>query len=97
MTNQKQFFANHAWVQGAWARDVLLTVDAAGHWRDIQTNAPMAARQGATVLNGPVLPGLVNAHSHAFQRAIAGLTERMGAWALLIQRSLPSTAMPCPP
>jgi formimidoylglutamate deiminase len=25
-----------------------------------------------------VLPGLVNAHSHAFQRAIAGLTERKG-------------------
>jgi formimidoylglutamate deiminase len=31
---------------------------------------------GATVFAGPVLPGLVNAHSHAFQRAIAGLTER---------------------
>ncbi len=31
------------------------------------------------MLGGPVLPGLVNAHSHAFQRAIAGLTEQRGA------------------
>ena len=80
MTNPSHsYFAPQAWVQGAWARDVLLTVDASGHWRQIQTAAPQAARQGATVLSGPVLPGLVNAHSHAFQRAIAGLTERMGA------------------
>ena len=28
------------------------------------------------MLPGPVLPGLVNAHSHAFQRAFAGLAER---------------------
>jgi formimidoylglutamate deiminase len=32
-------------------------------------------------LPGPVLPGLVNAHSHAFQRAMAGLTERRSAGA----------------
>ena len=30
-------------------------------------------------MSGPVLPGVVNAHSHAFQRAIAGLTERRNA------------------
>jgi formimidoylglutamate deiminase len=30
----------------------------------------------ARVLRGPVLPGLVDAHSHAFQRAFAGLSER---------------------
>lgn len=80
MTNPSNtYFATHAWLQGAWARDVLLTVDATGHWSQIQTDTPLAARQGATGLSGPVLPGLVNAHSHAFQRAIAGLTERMGA------------------
>ena len=28
------------------------------------------------MLTGPALPGLVNAHSHAFQRAFAGLAER---------------------
>jgi len=30
-------------------------------------------------LPGPVLPGLQNVHSHAFQRAMAGLTERTDA------------------
>ncbi|MEI8029388.1 MAG: formimidoylglutamate deiminase [Comamonadaceae bacterium] len=75
----KRFFAAQAWVDGSWCRDVLLTVDAGGAWSGIQANASLAVRQGATVLDGPVLPGLVNAHSHAFQRAIAGLTERVSA------------------
>ena len=74
-----RFFAAQAWVAGAWARDVLLEVDAAGHWSAVQTHAPVSARQGASVLAGPVLPGLVNAHSHAFQRAMAGLAEQRGA------------------
>ena len=33
------------------------------------------ARAGATVLPGYTLPGLANAHSHAFQRAFRGKTE----------------------
>lgn len=77
-TETRQFFAPQAWVQGAWARDVLLSVDASGSWCSIEPHASLAERQGARVLSGPVLPGLVNAHSHAFQRAIAGLTERRG-------------------
>ena len=72
------FCAEQAWVNGAWARDVLLGVDAHGAWCKVQAEAPASARAGATALAGPVLPGLVNAHSHAFQRAIAGLTERRG-------------------
>lgn len=69
------FFAPLAWVEGRWARDVLLTAEQ-GCWSAIHPDAPPLARQGAMLLDGPVLPGLVNAHSHAFQRAIAGLTER---------------------
>jgi formimidoylglutamate deiminase len=76
---RQSFFAQQVWVQGRWARDVLLNVDAAGLWSEVQIDAPVAERFGATVLAGPVLPALVNAHSHAFQRAIAGLTERQGA------------------
>ena len=38
-----------------------------------------AAAADAQVLPGPVLPGLVDAHSHAFQRAFAGLAERREA------------------
>ena len=76
--NPSRFFAGRAWINGAWAQDVLLSADASGHWCSVQPGATLAERSGATLLTGPVLPGLVNAHSHAFQRAIAGLTERRG-------------------
>ncbi|MDP2034989.1 MAG: formimidoylglutamate deiminase [Polaromonas sp.] len=75
----KRYAAPQAWVNGAWAQDVLLTAGADGHWLNIEANATPEALRGAERLNGPVLPGIVNAHSHAFQRAIAGLTERAGA------------------
>lgn len=75
---ETRFFAPQAWVNGAWAYDVLLTVDATGHWCGIAPGATLAQRADAQLLAGPVLPGVVNAHSHAFQRAIAGLTERRG-------------------
>lgn len=73
MHAEAAFFAPQAWVDGAWAFDVRLDVAADGTWRSI---TPHASADGATVLPGPVLPGIVNAHSHAFQRAIAGLTEQ---------------------
>jgi formimidoylglutamate deiminase len=72
----RRFFAPAAWVDGSWARDVVLTVGTDGHWSEIAADAPLQARAGAQSLAGPILPGLVNAHGHAFQRAIAGLTER---------------------
>ena len=70
-----RYLAPLAWVGRGWARDVLMTVDAGGFWSEITVDAGKALREGAKRLDGPVLPGLVNAHSHAFQRAIAGLTE----------------------
>jgi formimidoylglutamate deiminase len=68
-------WAPRAWVAGGWQNAVLLRVDANGCWAEI-TPGVNTAPAGATVLAGPVLPGLVNAHSHAFQRAFAGLAER---------------------
>lgn len=70
----QQFWAPRAWVGGAWADSVLMTADAQGHWSAIETGVPAPA--GAEVLAGPALPALVNAHSHAFQRAFVGLAER---------------------
>ena len=72
----KRYLAPQAWVHGAWAQEVLLSVAPDGHWANIEPNASAELQHGAERLGGPVLPGLVNAHSHAFQRAIAGLTER---------------------
>ena len=67
-------WAPQAWVAGAWHADVLLRVGSNGCWAEVQAGVPAPA--AAQVLAGPVLPGLVNAHSHAFQRAFAGLAER---------------------
>lgn len=73
----KRLHAPMAWIDGRWQRDVLLTVDASGHWSEITVNLPAPA--DAEKLAGPVIPSLVNAHSHAFQRAFVGLAERREA------------------
>jgi formimidoylglutamate deiminase len=67
-------WAPRAWVGGRWAEAVLLEAGRDGRWATVQTG--VAAPAHATVLPGPALPGLVDAHSHAFQRAFAGLAER---------------------
>ncbi len=72
------FWARRAWVEGGWQQHVLLQVDAQGCWADVRGGVGVAP-PSAQVLDGPVLPGLVDAHSHAFQRAMAGLAERREA------------------
>jgi len=67
-------WAENAWVEGRWRDAVLLEVGRDGTWAAVQPETPPPP--AATRLSGPVLPGLVNAHSHAFQRAFAGLAER---------------------
>ena len=49
--------------------------DAAG---TITRVIPGAVHGGEPVAAGPVLPGMANVHSHAFQRAMAGLAEFRG-------------------
>ncbi len=67
-------WAPSAWLDGQWRDAVLLRVASDGSWAEVRPGTP--APPGAQRLDGPVLPGLVNAHSHAFQRAFAGLAER---------------------
>ena len=62
-----------AWLDG-WQRNVLLEIDGQGCWANISAGVVLPPA-GAQVLAGALLPGLVNAHSHAFQRAFAGLAE----------------------
>ena len=70
-------WAAQAWVDGRWQQGVLLNLGIDGHWAKVAIGQP--APPGAQVLPGPALPGMVNAHSHAFQRAFAGLAERRSA------------------
>jgi formimidoylglutamate deiminase len=67
-------FAPDALLPDGWARDVLLEWDDSGIFVRIErASSPQAARAA-----GPVLPGMPNVHSHAFQRAMAGLAEWRG-------------------
>jgi formimidoylglutamate deiminase len=74
MTAEALYWAPRAWLDGRWAARVLLRAGADGCWAEIAADVPPPPH--AESLPGPVLPGLVNAHSHAFQRAFAGLAER---------------------
>lgn len=69
----RSLFAADALLPGGWARQVLLRWDATGTL--VAVDAGASAPEGVPVATGPVLPGMPNLHSHAFQRAFAGLTE----------------------
>lgn len=68
-------WAERAWLAGGWREGVLLASDRSGHWSEVRSGVRQCP-VGVERLAGPVLPGLVDAHSHAFQRAFAGLAER---------------------
>lgn len=59
-----------------WEPNRILLVDDRGIIEDI---VPAPGPRGTIRLGGPVVPGMVNVHSHAHQRLIAGLTGRRGA------------------
>jgi formimidoylglutamate deiminase len=68
-------FARHALLPGGWARDVLLEWTDGG---DLSAVTPGAAQPAGAALAALVAPGMVNLHSHAFQRALGGLAEVAG-------------------
>lgn len=68
----KALFAEHALLPSGWARDVFLCWDEGGHLTSV---TPGSAAGSAPRAPGPLIPGMPNLHSHAFQRAFAGLTE----------------------
>ncbi len=72
---QSHLFADHALLPSGWAQAVLFTMDEAGFLTGV---APGAAPGDHPRAAGPVIPGMPNLHSHAFQRAMAGLGERVG-------------------
>lgn len=69
------FFAERALLPNGWANNVRLEVSADGLLTQIQADS---TADGAERLSGPLLPGMPNLHSHAFQRAMAGLAEVAG-------------------
>lgn len=71
-----QLFATDALLPGGWAKNVRLAWNDAGALTEV---TPAQSAAGLPLAVGPVIPGTPNLHSHAFQRAFAGLTEYRGA------------------
>jgi len=69
-------FARDALLPSGWAKNVLLQWNDAGQLVQVQPESGSGSDFARAV--GPVIPGTPNLHSHAFQRAFAGLTEYRG-------------------
>ncbi len=69
------YFAENALLPSGWARNVRFDISADGSLAAVTADAEAG---DAERLSGPVIPGMPNLHSHAFQRAMAGLAERAG-------------------
>lgn len=65
--------AVRAWTPSGWREAAQLRLDGA-----VALAAAAAAESRRAAAAGVLLPGLPNLHSHAFQRAMAGLAERRG-------------------
>ncbi len=71
------------WAERAWLGDetgfasfVLISHDSSGLITDVQTGRELGSCPGAVRLGGDLcIPGFVNAHSHAFHRALRGVSE----------------------
>jgi formimidoylglutamate deiminase len=84
-----RYHFDSVFLSGGWARDVTITVSGEGfisaidsHAADASPAASMSANPNANAagpaterIPGIVVPGMSNAHSHAFQRGMAGNTE----------------------
>jgi formimidoylglutamate deiminase len=86
------YFAESALLPSGWASAVRIEVDARGFIEKVQIGA---VADTAETLAGPLVPGMPNLHSHAFQRAMTGLTEKGGpqgdsfwSWRRLMYRFL---------
>lgn len=66
-------FLDRALLPDGWASDVRLTAEAG-----MITGVELGASRGEERCEAVGVPGMPNLHSHAFQRAMAGLAERRG-------------------
>ncbi len=75
MPDPIQLLAPLALLPHGWEENVRIEVDAEGVILSADA-ANGSVASDVQRLDGPVIPGMANLHSHAFQRAMAGLTER---------------------
>ncbi len=69
-----KIWAHSALLATGWSRNVEITCDSSGNIIEINSDVPY---QSGLKLNGTLLPGIPNLHSHAHQRAMTGLAEHL--------------------
>jgi len=92
----QKIWAKQALISNGWQNDVLVEIDAHGHFSSVKTDVSKASLGAGVYRCGILCPAPSNIHSHAFQRAMAGMTERRGsdpgdnfwAWRKLMYRFL---------
>ena len=72
----RSLFAKRALLPDGWHHNVVFGWDANGDLTHVQPDATCSPDMPQA--QGPVISGMPNLHSHAFQRAMAGLTETLG-------------------
>ncbi len=75
MESMSGLFCDRVLLPEGWAANVALRFDGRGTLTAVERDAEPG---GLPWASGPVIPGMPNLHSHAFQRAMAGLAERAG-------------------
>jgi formimidoylglutamate deiminase len=75
MTVKQTLFAAHALLPEGWSENVNIDIDRNGMILAVRFDTAAAH---AERVDGPLVPGMPNLHSHAFQRAMAGHTQRGG-------------------
>ena len=71
-----RLFLERALLPGGWHEGVVATISEAGLIEAVEEGATPG--HADEVVRGASVPGMSNLHSHAFQRAMAGLAERAG-------------------
>ncbi len=74
-TSVKALHAKRALLADGWAQNVRITIDEHGFIAHIEKNQA-APGPNAQSIQGVLLPGMANCHSHAFQRAMVGMAEQ---------------------
>lgn len=70
----KELYAKRALLADGWAQNVQIAIDEQGFIVHIEKNQATPSHS-AERLQGTLLPGMANCHSHAFQRAMVGMAE----------------------
>jgi formimidoylglutamate deiminase len=73
MKIDKTIFADMAWLPNGWAKNIRIAIDEAGNIAAI--DADQTPKADDVHAKGHLMPGMINLHSHAHQRAMAGMSE----------------------